>query len=471
MPGDSVHPRECGSGGGSAFAWKPGRRKTQSSMWARGADAARTVIIRSWEEFMRGAPALVVVIAVLVAVSCQQRDSFWFKGDLESAAAVAGERDSLLMLKFYTDWCNWCRRLEKETFSDREVRKQLRNVVAVRINAEQEGKELARRYDVDSYPTIVFTNAEGDEIDRIIGYLTPEQFLTQATRIQAGDTFVSCLKRLSRDPSDQDAIVRAVVGLLERSDPDGAIARIKAFHEAAADHDHLLCMQLMYKARAALHTRIYARAAKLYRRGWVGDFRISDTEAASALHAALDQDFCSLDRRDQAELLHDARYRDAAGLLGMVSLDRVPRDDLWDLGDFAFDNGHYDVAADAFERWYETRAEASDAVALNGAAWRLYLARRSLDLAVEMSRAAWALRPIANYADTLGRLLYITGERDEAIEMQRFAAENEAGIRAQGFSDALELMEAGEELEDEPAFEAYPDEPKPLSSMRRGTVI
>ena len=64
-----------------------------------------------------------VEIAALLAVSCQQRDSFWFKGNLESAAAVARERDSLLMLKFYTDWCNWCRRLDRETFSDRDVRR------------------------------------------------------------------------------------------------------------------------------------------------------------------------------------------------------------------------------------------------------------------------------------------------------------------------------------------------------------
>jgi thiol-disulfide isomerase/thioredoxin len=412
-----------------------------------------------------------VVIAAFIAVSCQPRDSLWFKGDLSSAAAAAKERDSLLMLEFYTDWCSWCRRLEKDTLSDGEVRKQLRKVVAVRVNAEEDGRELARRYDVDIYPTIVFTDHEGDEIDRIIGYLPPEQFLSQAARIEAGGTFVSCLRRLSEDPADQDAIVRAVVGLLERSDPDGAIARIKAFHEAAADHDHLLCMRLMFKARIALQTRLYARAAKLYRRGWEGEVKIPDTEGASALHAAVDRDFGSLDRLDQAELLHDARYQDAAELLGMVSLDRVSHGDLWEIGDFAFRNGHYDVAADAYARWYETRTEASDAVSLNGAAWQLYLSRRSPDVAVEMSRAAWALRPIANYADTLGRLLYVTGERDEAIEMQRFAADNEAGIRVQWFRDALELMEAGEELEDEPAFETYPDEPKPLSSMRRGTVI
>jgi len=420
---------------------------------------------------MRRVPALVVAMAAFLAVSCQQRDSFWFDGDFSSAAATAEERDSLLMLEFYTDWCSWCRRLEKDTFSNGDVRKQLSRVVAVRVNAEEEGKELARRYDIDSYPTIVFTDHEGDEIDRIIGYLPPEQFLTQAVRIESGDTFVSCLQRLSEDPSDRDAIIRAVVGLLERSDPDGAIARIKAFHDATADHDHFLCMQLMFKARAALQTRLYARAAKLYRRGWEGEIQIPDTEGASALYAAVSGDFGTLNDLEKAARLREARHRDAEELLGMVSLDRVSHEELWYIGDFAYDNGHYDVAAEAFRRWYETRAESSDAAALNGAAWRLYLARRSLGLAVQMSRAAWALRPIANYADTLGRLLYITGERDEAIELQRFAAENETGIRAQWFRDALELMEAGEDLEDEPAFESYPGEPKPLSSMRRGTLI
>jgi thioredoxin-related protein len=420
---------------------------------------------------MRRVPAVLVVVAAFIVVSCHQRDSLWFDGDFNSAAAVARERDSLLMLEFYTDWCSWCRRLEKDTFANGAVQRQLRGVVALRVDAEEEGKELAWRYDVDSFPTIVFTDHEGDEIDRIIGYLPPEQFLAQAERIESGDTFVSCLQRLSKDPGDQDAIIRAVMGLLERSDPDGAIVRIKAFHEAASDHDHFVCMQLMFKACAALQSRAYGRAAKLYRRGWDGDFEIPDTEGVSALHAALGEDFAMLGEREQSARLREARYRDAAELLGMVSLDRVSHEDLWEIGDFAFRNGHYDVAADAYRRWYQSRAEASDAVALNGAAWQLYLCRRSLGLAVEMSRAAWALRPIANYADTLGRLLYITGERDEAIGLQRFAADNESGIRAEWFRDALELMEAGEDLEDEPAFESYPGEPKPLSKMRRGTII
>ena len=197
---------------------------------------------------MRRVPAMLVAIAALAVVSCQQRDGFWFDGDFGSAAAAARERDSLLMLEFYTDWCSWCRRLDRDTFGNGEVRRQLRRVVAVRVNAEEEGKELARRYDVDSYPTIVFTDHDGDEIDRIIGYLPPEQFLAQAARIESGDTFVSCLERLAENPADEDAIVRAVVGLLERADPEGAIARIKAYHEAAADHDHQLCMRLMFRA-------------------------------------------------------------------------------------------------------------------------------------------------------------------------------------------------------------------------------
>ncbi len=411
------------------------------------------------------------VAVALVAVACQRQDAIWFKGDFEAALAVAAERNTLVMTEFYTDWCTWCRRMQKDTFSKPEVRQTFRQIVALRVNAEQGGKNLAKRYGVNAYPTLVFSDAEGDEIDRIIGYLPPDEFMDQASRIMAGDTFVACLQRLSEDPSDQDAIVRAVVGLLERSDPEGAISRIKAFHTASEDHDHVICRRLMFKARSALQDRVYARIARLYRKGWSGRFSAPDTEGTLHLHAVLDGDVATLDRHAQARLLRQARFEDAGDLLSMVQFDEVDHEQLWEIGDFAHRNGHYDLAAEAYGLWYGGRAGVSDASQLNGAAWQLYLSRRTLDTAVEMSRQAWSIQPIANYADTLGRLLYITGAVVEAIEMQRFAAENEVGPRVEIFRDALEVMESGEELEDQPAFETYPDIPKPLSAMRRGTII
>ena len=123
-------------------------------------ESARTVIIRVQEGLMKRALVGSAVAVALVAVACQQRGNLWFKGDFEAAAAVAAGRNTLVMMEFYTDWCNWCRRMENDTFSNPEVKQRLRGIVAVRVNAEQGGQELARRYGVDAYPTLVFTDPE-----------------------------------------------------------------------------------------------------------------------------------------------------------------------------------------------------------------------------------------------------------------------------------------------------------------------
>jgi thioredoxin-related protein len=127
---------------------------------------------------MRAFSIPLVVAAMLGAAACQREaPSAWFKGDYQAARTAAAERDTVLMIQFYTDWCNWCRRLEADTFSVPAVRDQLAKIVSLRVNAEEAGEELARRFDVDSYPTMIFLDSDGQEMDRILGYLPPDKFL------------------------------------------------------------------------------------------------------------------------------------------------------------------------------------------------------------------------------------------------------------------------------------------------------
>jgi len=83
------------------------------------------------------------------------------------------------MVDFYTDWCGWCRRLDETTYSDADVRRALGGVVAVKLNAEKEGRREAARYRVQGYPTILFLSADGKEVGRIGGYLPPRPFLEE----------------------------------------------------------------------------------------------------------------------------------------------------------------------------------------------------------------------------------------------------------------------------------------------------
>jgi thioredoxin-related protein len=420
---------------------------------------------------MRRALLLLCGVTVFVTVSCQQRDSVWFSGDFSTAAATAADRGTLVMLEFYTDWCSWCKRMEKDTFSAAGVRQTLQELVPIRLDAEKEGEGLADRYGVDSYPTFVFTDPDGDEVDRIVGYLPPEEFVTAMNRIRTGDTFVSCLSRLSEDPSDMEAIVRAVVGLLERSDPDGAIARIKAFHRSTPDHDHGLCVQLMFRARTALQARTYAQVAKLYRKGWDTSLDAPNTDGTMHLHALLAEDVTNETHDVLAARLREARHADAGDLLSTVSVDDMPEEELWDIGGFAYSNGHYEVAASAYARWYSERGDGADATTLNIVAWQLYLSGRSLETAVEIARRAWDEDPNADIADTLARLLYVTGEVAEAIALQRRAVQTAPDDDVESFREVLRQMEAGEELGDRPPFEYYPGIPAAPITTSQGTII
>ena len=423
------------------------------------------------EDWMTSGLRAFLAVGVVFAAACQAGSGVWFKGDETKAAAAAAERETLVMMEFYTDWCSWCRRLETETFTDSRVVAVLEELVPIRVNAEGGGEDLARRYGVDSYPTIVFVSPDGHEVDRILGYLPPQAFIEQTERIRAGDTFMSCLHLLSEDPADVSALVRSVRGLLERSDPEGAISRIKAYHTAEDGHSHKDCAHLMFQARSALQARFYGQAAKQYQRGWSATFVVPETDGTRHLSALISNGVVDLEPEEQAEMLRRARYEDAGDLLGMVDPERSTVAELVEVGDFAFHNGHYDLAAAVYRRWFAVAGSTADPDALNTAAWQLYLVGRDLDNAVEMARAAFERDPNPDTADTLARVLYVAGEVDEAMDLERRAATTSNPIDVEFFRDGLNRMQEGRDLGDRPDFEAYPgDRVEHLANRSRSII-
>jgi thioredoxin-related protein len=398
---------------------------------------------------------MTVMVAAIAA--CQQDASkTWFKGDLEAARAEAGRRDTVVMIEFYTDWCNWCRRLEADTFSTSAVRRELEHIVSLRRDAEKDGADLAVRFGVDSYPTMIFLDPAGNEIDRIIGYLPPDAFVGRLDRIRTGDTFLACLRQLEEDPGDVEAIERSVGGLLERSDPEGAISRIEAFHQATEGNELALCRKLMFTARSELHARVYQRAAKLYRGGWPRSFEVPDTAGSLKLRALLATGLTELSADDQAVQLRQARFDDAADLLEIPDVEEGTLEDLLSVADFAFRNGHYDLAADLYVRWFEGEGDGAEPKILNDVAWRLYLSNRELGKAIDIAQRSFGLKADPETADTLARLLYVTGAVEEAVALEERAAREAEGSRSETYRRVAQRMEEGEPLDDKPTFESYP---------------
>jgi len=66
-----------------------------------------------------------------------------------------------------------------------------------------EGKALIEHYKISGFPSIVFVDSDSMEVDRIIGYLPPEVFLTELQRIQRGEnTIPDYIKRTTENPDD-----------------------------------------------------------------------------------------------------------------------------------------------------------------------------------------------------------------------------------------------------------------------------
>ncbi|WP_020003625.1 thioredoxin fold domain-containing protein [Brachyspira innocens] len=123
---------------------------------------------------------LVVLITVLSVIACSKANAEikWEK-DLASAMKKAKEKNLPIMIDVYTDWCTWCKELDKNTYANKEVIDMAKKMVSVKLNPEtsKEGAEIAQRYGVQGFPTILFISADGFVLENIGGYVEGEKFV------------------------------------------------------------------------------------------------------------------------------------------------------------------------------------------------------------------------------------------------------------------------------------------------------
>lgn len=100
----------------------------------------------------------------------------------------AMKENKLLFVDFYTDWCHWCKVMDKETFSNKQVVDFARdNVIMAKINAETSdkfaykdanysGRQLSQMFGIRGFPTAVFLDAHGELITTVSGYIPADRF-------------------------------------------------------------------------------------------------------------------------------------------------------------------------------------------------------------------------------------------------------------------------------------------------------
>jgi thioredoxin-related protein len=151
-----------------------------------------------------GLNTLLVGVGLLTVVSCANAASEmkWAKS-YDAAMTSARSSNKLIMIDFYTDWCVWCKRLDKDTYTDSKVIQISEQLVPVKINAEKEGKALAQKYGVKGYPTILFINTSGQKEGTIGGYMEPPEFSQEMTKfVTLHKEFPKLVESYKSNPND-----------------------------------------------------------------------------------------------------------------------------------------------------------------------------------------------------------------------------------------------------------------------------
>lgn len=113
--------------------------------------------------------ALLALLFLGVNLNAQGID--FQKFDWEANLKNAQEKNQLIYIDFYTTWCGPCKYMAKKYFPDAKAGTFYnKNFVNLKIDAEKEGLDLAKKYNVKGYPTNVYINPKTEEVAfRIMG--------------------------------------------------------------------------------------------------------------------------------------------------------------------------------------------------------------------------------------------------------------------------------------------------------------
>lgn len=130
--------------------------------------------------------AALLAAALLAAQSVADGVEFQ-KLTLRKALARAEAEDKLVLLYYTTTWCAPCRVMEETTFEDPEVAAWVaEHTIALKLDGDL-SRGRAKRYDEHGYPAVVYVDADGTAVDRIVGLVDSAEFLSVGKNVLAGN--------------------------------------------------------------------------------------------------------------------------------------------------------------------------------------------------------------------------------------------------------------------------------------------
>ena len=106
-----------------------------------------------------------------------------------SLLTKAKEEKKLVFVDCYTSWCGPCRMMANNVFTRPEIGDYFNaHFINVKIDMEKgEGRDLAKKYEVRAFPTLLMIDHEGNIVERMVGAQSTEKLLEWAKSVKHND--------------------------------------------------------------------------------------------------------------------------------------------------------------------------------------------------------------------------------------------------------------------------------------------
>lgn len=106
-------------------------------------------------------------------------DGLYFCNDLDQAFKDAKAHHRNVMIVFDGAACIYCEYLKEEGLTDPAVQKEINENDILLTTYTSDSPELAAELDIHGTPTTVIFDEDGNELGRIVGYESPQQYLSE----------------------------------------------------------------------------------------------------------------------------------------------------------------------------------------------------------------------------------------------------------------------------------------------------
>lgn len=369
-------------------------------------------------------------------------------GDVKSAFETAKQKNQIIMIDFFTTWCGPCKLLDKNIYQSAAFKAYTDKMVCYKIDAEKgEGIGMANKYKISGYPSVVFADASGKEIERKVGY-DPDlnHYLMEIDRILEGtDVLPKWIESYEKEKSFTSAVKIANYYMAY----DLLVAEPFYQYALSADKSREKKETMDLMANYAINQLYYGKTAN--KASYAEDYIQQFPNAEPALNLMVDLSFqyARNGEKDKAWDLFTRRYERAdentkkslAASLGQIKLmtDHASKEetyqaiaslDMNDANDVSKAAGWYQKWNDrpmvekVLGEWLKNNPNAS-LDDLNNVGWTAFELKVAPSEFAKALIASWNGTPASEQdsykADTIANLCELSGDKPNAVKFGELA--------------------------------------------------